>query len=58
MNRTTKKLVNELKRHRDVIANERDILRALVDEFNEICNCATEGLDSLNNAIDIFSEQV
>lgn len=51
-------LLKSLKKHRDAIAKERDALRELLEDFQQIEDCATAGLESLDNAIETFSEQL
>jgi flagellar basal body-associated protein FliL len=53
-----KALLKQLKSHREVIAKERDALRALLDEFDAVALATDEGIESLDNAIQAFSEQV
>lgn len=53
--RTVNAAVKFLQKHRDKIAAERDVLREVQDEIEDLCYDLDEGIAALDNAIDVFS---
>ncbi len=51
-----KELLKKLRKHRDAIGKERDGLRKLLNDIENLHDCAEQSLVLLDEAIDIFSE--
>lgn len=52
-----KALIKKLEKHRNNIAKERDQLRQLCADVDSLVSAADDGIDALENAIDILSGQ-
>ena len=55
-NRTMKAIVKQLEKHRDKIGAERDRLREMQSEIEELLEPCQEGIEALDAAISHFSE--
>ena len=51
-----KALLKSLEKHRDKIGKERDGLREIKDEMSSLLDATDRGLESLESAIDYFSQ--
>lgn len=51
-----KKLVNQIELHKNKIAKERDALRDLQDEIEELADCESEAVRDFEHAIDTLSQ--
>lgn len=56
--RTKKQLVRDLKKHSDIIAKERDALRAMQGEIEDIYEPMDEALQDIEATIAALSEQL
>lgn len=56
--KTKKQILKQLKIHTDNIGRERDALRNLFNEVEDIINCADDGLEQLEQAISTISERM
>lgn len=50
-------LLKQIEKHRDAIAKERDALRELQGEIQDLLEPTNRGVESLDDAIQAFSEQ-
>lgn len=55
---TVTKLRTEVKRRSKIIADQRDALRDLISEAEEICNDSDEAIDELNLAVEMLSRNL
>lgn len=55
---TTKDIVGKLKFHKDEIAKHRDELRALYYELEDTFDSVNRGVEALEEAVDILSENL
>ena len=51
-------LMKQLTKHRNAIAKERDALRELQSEIEDLREVTTRGVEALDDAIQAISEQV
>lgn len=51
-------MIDQLTKCKETIAKERDNIREILSEYEEIANKANEACESLREAIDILSEQL
>jgi bacterioferritin (cytochrome b1) len=50
--------IKKLKGHVEVIAKNRDAIRDLISEFEEICENCDEAIDELESALDTLSQHL
>lgn len=55
---TVVKLRAEVKRRSEIIADQRDALRDLISEAEEVCNDSDEAIDQLELAVEYLSRNL
>ena len=55
MARRPKSILRDIERTKAAIAKQRDELRGLLDEANDVLQCCGDALDSLDYAVDALS---
>jgi hypothetical protein len=58
MAKTLKQALQQLKKSICIIAKERDKMRAVLEEFEDIIEVSDRALEALEESIDILSEEV
>ena len=50
-----REIVKKIKAHQEVIAKERDDMREILDELEDLVGSASDGVDALADAINIIT---
>ena len=56
--RELKATITAIKRHKDAIAKHRDALREIQEDLSAVLNSADDGLESLEYAVDVLSQNL